>query len=106
MKQPRVALESFGGVGRESSLTATGAAGDKRALDEFEKTSLLRGSGGDGRALLHSDLRDARLRGSLFDAGSLRDQASRAAGESGHDLDGRVWRFQLWPAPFRRLSGR
>jgi hypothetical protein len=36
----------------------------------------------------------------------LRDEASAALGESGHDVDGRVWRLQLRPAPFRRLPRR
>ena len=49
---------------------------------------------------------DARLRRPLLDAGPLRDEASAALGESGHDVDGRVWRLQLRPAPLRRLPGR
>ena len=73
---------------------------------KFLKRLLLRGSGGNGRAVLHSDLRDARLRRPLLDAGPLRDEASASRRERGHHVDGRVRRLQLRPAPLRRLPGR
>src|SRR2546423_13773342 len=76
------------------------------AADEIAQTPFLCGSGGNGRAVLHSDLLDARLRRSLLDAGPLRDEASAAPGESGHYVDGRVRRVQLRAAPLRRLPGR
>src|SRR5438477_10568315 len=76
------------------------------AADEIAQTPFRRGSGGNGRAVLHSDLLDARLRRSLLDAGPLRDEASPAPGESGHHADGRVRRVQLRPAPLRRFPGR
>lgn len=41
------------------------------AADEISQTPVLRGSGGNGRAVLHSDLRDARLRRPLLDAGPV-----------------------------------
>src|SRR5207302_4277235 len=87
-------------------LTLPGAASDKGAPDELAQTPFLRGSGGDGRAVLHSDILDDRLRRPLLDAGPLRDEASAAPGESGHDVDGRVWRVQLRPASLRRLPRR
>ena len=43
---------------------------------EILQTTFLGGSGGNGRAVLHSDLLDARVRRSLLDAGTLRDEAS------------------------------
>jgi hypothetical protein len=73
---------------------------------EILQTTFLGGSGGNGRAVLHSDLLDARLRRPLLDAGPLRDEASAAPGESGHYADGRVRRLQLRPAPLRRLPRR
>ena len=69
-------------------------------------TSFLYGSGGNGRAVLHSDLRDARLRSPVLDAGPLRDEASASRRERGDHVDGRVRRLQLRPAPLRRLPGR
>src|SRR5438034_501128 len=48
----------------------------------------LRGPGGNGCAVLHSDLLDARLRCPVLDAGPLRDKASAAQRESGHHVMG------------------
>src|SRR6266487_5000909 len=68
-------------------------------------SSFLRGSGGNGRAVLHSDFLDARLRRPLLDPGPLRDEAPAARRERGYHVDGRVRRLQLRPAPLRRLPG-
>src|SRR5438552_11253181 len=98
------------GGGRQRSedrerLDITGSASEM-AADEIAQTPFLRGSGGDGRAVLHSDLLDTRLCRPLLDPGPLRDEASAALGENGHYIDGRVWRVQLRPAPVRRLPRR
>src|SRR6266446_887671 len=100
-------------------LTLPGASSDKGATHEWSRPGLeatstgvhgqpdegeddghqlrqispfLRGSGGNGCAVLHSDLRDARLRRPLLDAGPLRDEASASRRETGHHVDGCVWR--------------
>src|SRR6266545_2107462 len=79
---------------------------DGHQLRQTFQAPFLSGSGGNGCAVLHSDLRDARLRGPLLDPGPLRDEAPAAQRESGHHVDGRVRRIQLRPAPLRRLPGR
>src|SRR4249919_133878 len=76
------------------------------AADAIAQTPVRHGPGGNGRAVLHSDLCDARLRRPLLDAGPLRDEASAALSENGHDVDGRVRRVQLRPASLRRLPRR
>src|ERR1700674_6099304 len=76
------------------------------ALDEVAKRPFRRSSGGNGGAVLYSNIFDARLRRPLLDAGPLRDEASPALGENGYDVDGRVRRVQLPPAPLRRLPRR
>src|SRR5437879_2689729 len=75
------------------------------APDEIFQAPFLRGPGGNGCAVLHSDLRDARLRRPLLDPGPLRDEASAAQRESGYHVDGRVRRIQLRPAPFGGYLG-
>src|ERR1041384_476608 len=86
-------------------LTSSGSASEM-AMDEVAKRPVRRGSGGNGRIILHSDFFDAWVRRPLLDAGPLRDEASSAFGENGDGVDGRVWRLQLRAAPLRRLPGR
>src|SRR4030095_11642545 len=57
-------------------LTLPGPSSNKGAPDEISHTSFRRRSGGSSRVVLHSDLRDTRLRRPLLDAGPLRDKAS------------------------------
>src|SRR4051794_8662958 len=74
------------------------------SADEISQTPLRPGSGGNGCAVLHSNLCHARLRCSLLDARPVRYEASTSRREASHYVDGCVRRLQLWPAPLRRLS--
>src|SRR3954453_23298867 len=100
------ALQSSHGEHHTSNLTLPIASSDKVAPDEISQTPLRSGSGGNGCAVLHSNLCHAWLRCSLLDARPLRYEASTSWRETSHYVDGCVRRLQLRPAPVRRLSGR
>src|SRR5581483_312646 len=93
-------------IQRWCGLTFLAASSNKRTPDarQISQASFLRRSGGNSRPVLHPDFLDPWLRRSLFDAGSLRDETSAAQRKIGDYADGRVRRFQLRPAPVRRLS--
>src|SRR4051812_17481179 len=57
--------------------------------DELSHAPVCRGSGGHRGFVFHSDLFDAWVRRSLFDARSLRDQAPASLDERGDRVDGR-----------------
>src|SRR3954447_17570020 len=100
------ALQTSHGEHHTSNLTLPIASSDKVAPDEISQTPLRPGSGGNGCAVLHSNLCHARLRCSLLDARPVRYEASTSRREASHYVDGCVRRLQLWPAPLRRLSWR
>src|SRR5437773_8000926 len=70
-------------------LTLPGAPSDKRVLDQVSHTPFRPRPGGNGCAVLYSDLRDARFRRFLLDAGPIRDEASAPPCEICHRVDGR-----------------
>ena len=59
-----------------------------------------------GGAVLHPNLRHARLRRALLHAGAVRHQAIGFQRKQRQRHDGRVRRLQLWPAHVRRLPRR
>ncbi len=65
-------------------FTATNEGELMHQLRQIFQTPFLRGSGRNGRSVLHSDLLDTRLRRSLLEASPLRDEASAALVEGGH----------------------
>jgi len=55
----------------QARLDITRRVEREEASDAISQTPFHRGSGGNGRVVLHSDLRDARLRCPLLDSGPL-----------------------------------
>src|SRR3954462_13376956 len=66
------------------SLTSPIASSDKVAPDEISQTPLRPGSGGNGCAVLHSNLCHAWLRCSLLDARAVRYEASTSRRKTSH----------------------